>query len=164
LENESCAIVPDRTLLLRSQRQPIDSPLLHQSKGTGWAERKLFEGGLTSNLVHSLRGFKFDRLIVYQSVRRFHFSRVRGVRVGRACLSARVAGRGTGVEVGVCSPPSAAASPAIPRDRQPFRTCRVPGSFDTEEPMETESTASLTDPGDSIDSTPSTINWIETPA
>jgi hypothetical protein len=27
---------------------------------------------LTSSLVRSLRGFKFDRLIVYQSVRRFH--------------------------------------------------------------------------------------------
>jgi hypothetical protein len=39
----------------------------------------------------------------------------------------------------------------IPPDRQPFRTCGVPGGFDTEGLIDTESTASLTDPGDLID-------------
>jgi hypothetical protein len=149
--NASCAIVFERSLLSRSQRQPIDSPLLPKPKLTRSPERKLFEAVLTSNLVRSLRGFNFDRLIVNQSVPRFHFSRVRGVRVARACLSTGVAGRGTEVEVGVCSPPSAAASPAIPPDRQPFRTCGVSGGFDTEGPIDAESTASLTDPGDLID-------------
>jgi hypothetical protein len=156
--NASRPIVPDRSLLLQSQRQPIDSPLLPKPKWTDLQGRTPLEAVLRSNLVRSLRGFKFDRLIVHQSVSRFHFSRVRGVRVARVCLSAGVAGRGTEVEVGVCSPPSAAASPVIPPDRQPFRTCGVPGGFNTEGPIDTESTASLTD---SLDSTGSTVNWTE---